>query len=190
MEGGGHKDPQLFLSDSVNQARILVRPMETFIAPWSLQQEDGQDLQCSLRWPVPCYRRDLQISSSMQFHPWVSATASSKWKSGAKWYNQYLNVSCSLMSQNSYPWSWYQFSYCGEPTHLNLLFEGRVSRVFRIVLTEARNNKQTHTFPKGSLNILIFVYLGLVLFWRKGVVLNFHCLRDLKGSEKAVSPTT
>lgn len=75
-------------------------------------------------------------------------------------------------------------------THLNLLFEGRVSRIFRIVLTEARHNKQTHTLPKGSLNIWIFVYLELALFWGKGVVLNFHCLRDLKCSEKAVSSTT
>lgn len=50
-------------------------------------------------------------------------------------------------------------------THLNLLLEGRVSRIFRIVFTETRQNKQTHTLPKGSLNILIFVYLELALFW-------------------------
>lgn len=43
--------------------------------------------------------------------------------------------------------------------------------------------------PKGSLNILIFVYLELALFWGERVVLNFHCLRDLKCAKKAVSPT-
>lgn len=75
-------------------------------------------------------------------------------------------------------------------THLNLLFKGRVSRIFRIVLTEARHNKQTHTLPKDSLNILIFVYLELALFWGEGIVLHFHCLRDLKCAEKTIFPTT
>lgn len=52
-------------------------------------------------------------------------------------------------------------------TNLNLLFEGRVFRVFRIVLAPKQDKtSQTHTLPYSDtlINIFIFVYLELAFF--------------------------